>query len=32
MSIQILLAFEFFDMKIQKRKPIFEIHVITLEK
>ena len=31
-SRQILLAFDFFDVKIQKRKAILEIYVITLEK
>ena len=29
---QILQAWNFFDVGIQNRKPIFEIHVITLEK
>ena len=29
---QILQAFDFFNVKIQKRKPIFEIHIITLGK
>ena len=31
-SKQILQTFDFFDVKTQKGKPIFEIHVITLEK
>ena len=31
-STQILQAFDFFGVKIQKRKPIFEIHVTPLEK
>ena len=32
MNRQIFQAFDFFDVKIKKRKPIFEINVITLEK